>query len=132
MTRFWITLDQAVEFVLSRIPMAEGGEVFIPKIPSMTVSAIAEGIAPEAEKRIIGIRPGEKLHEVMLTEDESRHARELDDCFMIYPEFPSWRTDPYTAGSAVQDGFRYSSDNNTEWLDADDLRAMLPSLQAVV
>lgn len=131
MTRFWITLDQAVEFVLSRIPMAEGGEVFVPKIPSMRVLDIAEAIAPDAEKVFTGIRPGEKLHEAMLTEDESRHANELDDCYMIYPEFPMWRTEPYTQGTPVADGFRYTSDNNTEWLGPEELRAMLPSLQPV-
>jgi UDP-N-acetylglucosamine 4,6-dehydratase len=131
MTRFWITLDQAVEFVLSRIPMAEGGEVFVPKIPSMRVTDIAEAIAPDAEKVFTGIRPGEKLHEAMLTEDESRHANELDDAYMIYPEFPLWRSSPYTQGTPVADGFRYTSDNNTEWLGAEELRAMLPSLQPV-
>jgi UDP-N-acetylglucosamine 4,6-dehydratase len=131
MTRFWITLEQAVEFVLSRIPMTEGGEVFVPKIPSMRVMDIAEAVAPTAERVITGIRPGEKLHEVMLTEDESRHARELDDCYLIYPEFPSWRSEPYDLGSPVEDGFRYSSDNNTTWLTAEELRAMLPSLQPV-
>jgi UDP-N-acetylglucosamine 4,6-dehydratase len=131
MTRFWITLDQAVHFVLSRIPMSEGGEVFVPKIPSMKVTDIAEAVAPDAERIITGIRPGEKLHEVMLTEDESRHARELDDCYMIYPEFPLWRSEPYSIGTPVQDGFRYSSDTNTEWLGAEALRAMLPALQPV-
>lgn len=129
MTRFWITLQQAIDFVLSRIPMAEGGEIFVPKIPSMRVTDIAEAIGPDAERVVTGIRPGEKLHEVMLTEDESRHARELDDCFLIYPEFPMWRTEPYALGEPVQDGFRYSSDNNDAWMTADDLRGMLGSLQ---
>jgi UDP-N-acetylglucosamine 4,6-dehydratase/5-epimerase len=131
MTRFWITLSQAVHFVLSRLELMEGGEVFVPKIPSMRVTEIAEAIAPGAEHVITGIRPGEKLHEVLLTEDESRHARELEDCYMIYPEFPLWRAEPYATGAQVSDGFRYSSDNNTDWLDADELRAMLPSLQLV-
>ncbi len=131
MTRFWITLDQAVHFVLSRIEMASGGEVFVPKIPSMRVADIATAVAPEAEQKIIGIRPGEKLHEVMLTEDESRHSRDLDDCYVIDPEFHWWDTNVQREGKAVVEGFRYSSESNTEWLTAEDLRAMLPSLQPV-
>ena len=131
MTRFWITLDQAVRFVLSRIDLADGGEVFVPKIPSMRVSDIAAAIAPEAERKIVGIRPGEKLHEVMLTEDESRHSRDLDDCYAIDPEFRFRGLSRPLMGVPVADGFRYSSESNTEWLTADDLRAILPTLQPV-
>jgi UDP-N-acetylglucosamine 4,6-dehydratase/5-epimerase len=131
MSRFWITLEQAVEFVLSRLPLMEGGEVFVPKIPSMRVNEIAEAIAPDAERVITGIRPGEKLSEVLVTEDESRHANELEDCYVICPEFPLWRDDPYPLGVPVPDGFRYSSDTNPDQLDAEQLRAMLPSLQPV-
>jgi UDP-N-acetylglucosamine 4,6-dehydratase len=131
MTRFWITLEQAVDFVLSRLPLMEGGEVFVPKIPSMRVTEIANAIAPDASRVITGIRPGEKLHEVLVTEDESRHARELDDCYLIHPEFPSWRTMPYTAGTPVTDGFRYASNTNPDQLSADRLRAMLPGLVAL-
>jgi UDP-N-acetylglucosamine 4,6-dehydratase len=127
MTRFWITLPQAVDFVLSRVGMMEGGEVYVPKIPSMRVVDIADAIAPDSARRITGIRPGEKLHEVLLTEDEARHALELDDSYLIYPEFPTWRGEPYIGGPPVHDGFRYSSDANEDWLTADDLRAMLPS-----
>jgi UDP-N-acetylglucosamine 4,6-dehydratase len=128
MTRFWITLPQAVEFVLSRLGLMEGGEVFVPKIPSMRVLDVAEAIAPDARRTITGIRPGEKLHEAMLTEDESRHARELDDSYVILPEFHPWRAEGWSIGTAAADGFRYASDTNAEWLTADDLRAMLPSL----
>jgi UDP-N-acetylglucosamine 4,6-dehydratase/5-epimerase len=131
MTRFWITLAQAVDFVLSRLELMEGGEVFVPKIPSMQVSEIADAIAPGAERVVIGIRPGEKLSEVLVTEDESRHASELDDCYVIHPEFPLWRNAPYTHGAPVADGFRYSSDTNPDQLTAEQLRAMLPSLQTV-
>jgi len=131
MTRFWITLPQAVEFVLSRVPLVEGGEVYVPKIPSMRLTDIAEAIAPGARRVITGIRPGEKLHEVLLTEDESRHARELDDSYLIYPEFPSWRTEPYDRGGSVAEGFRYASDTNDEWLSAAQLRAMLPTFHSV-
>jgi len=131
MTRFWISLPQAVEFVLARAETMEGGEVYVPKIPSMRISDIAEAIAPDAIRKVVGIRPGEKLHEAMLTEDESRHALELDDSYLIYPEFPSWRSQPFTGGTTVPEGFRYSSDLNPEWLSSDDLRAMLPSLQTI-
>jgi len=131
MTRFWITLSQAVRFVLSRLPLMEGGEVFVPKIPSMRVSEIAEAVAPEAERVSIGIRPGEKLSEVLLTEDESRHAHELEDCYVIHPEFPLWRDTPYGHGIPVADGFRYSSDTNPMQLTAEELREMLPALQMV-
>jgi UDP-N-acetylglucosamine 4,6-dehydratase/5-epimerase len=131
MTRFWITLPQAVQFVLSRVQMMEGGEVFVPKIPSMCVTDMAEAIAPGARRRITGIRPGEKLHESLLTEDESRHAVEVDDGYVILPEFHPWRATDYALGRPVQPGFRYSSDRNEHWLSADELRAMLPSLQPV-
>lgn len=131
MTRFWITLEQAVEFVLSSLRLMEGGEVFVPKIPTMGVIDIAEAIAPEAEVVFTGIRPGEKLHEVLLTEDESRHALELEDRYLIYPEFPTWRTEPYTGGNPLPEGFRYSSDSNPERLGPEALRAMLPSLSPV-
>jgi UDP-N-acetylglucosamine 4,6-dehydratase len=128
MTRFWITLRQAVEFVLGRVDTMEGGEVYVPKIPSMRVVDIAEAIAPGANQRITGIRPGEKLHEAMLTEDESRHAFELDDSYLIFPEFPTWRSNPFSGGKPLCDGFRYSSDLNPEWLSIDQLREMMPSL----
>ena len=128
MARFWITLRQAVEFVLGRVDTMEGGEVYVPKIPSMRVVDIAEAIAPGANQRIIGIRPGEKLHEAMLTEDESRHAFELDDSYLIFPEFPTWRSNPFSGGKPLCDGFRYSSDLNPEWLSIDQLREMMPSL----
>lgn len=131
MTRFWITLAQAVEFVISCLEMMEGGEIYVPKIPTMRVADIAQAIAPEAELIHTGIRPGEKLHEVLLTEDESRHALELEDRYVIYPEFPSWRSEPYTGGSPLPEDFRYSSDNNPVLLSSAELREMLPVLQSV-
>ena len=131
MTRFWLTLGQAVKFTLSRLLMMEGGEIFVPKIPSMRVTEIADAITPDADRVITGIRPGEKLGEVLVTEDESRHAREFDDYYAIYPQFPSWRSMPYPSGRPVPDGFRYTSDSNPERLTAEQLRAMLPTLQAV-
>jgi UDP-N-acetylglucosamine 4,6-dehydratase len=130
MTRFWITLRQAVDFVLSRLEKMEGGEVFVPKIPSMRIVDIADAIAPGSRRTITGIRPGEKLHEAMLTEDESRHARELEDGYVIFPEFHPWRAEGWSLGTPVEEGFRYASDTNTEWLTAEELRAMLPKLAA--
>jgi UDP-N-acetylglucosamine 4,6-dehydratase len=130
MTRFWITLDQAVEFVLNCIGLMQGGEVFVPRIPSMRVRDIADAIAPDATRRIIGIRPGEKIHEVLITEDESRHARMLEDRYVIYPPFPFWSTSE-VLGEELPPGFRYSSDANTEWLGADDIRMMAELVPAV-
>jgi UDP-N-acetylglucosamine 4,6-dehydratase len=130
MTRFWITLAQAVEFVISCLALMRGGEVFVPRIPSMKVLALAEAIAPEAARRIIGIRPGEKVHEVLLTEDESRHARVLEDRFVIYPQTPSWGAAPERLGEELPPGFRYSSDSNDTWLDAHDIRAMAELIPA--
>jgi UDP-N-acetylglucosamine 4,6-dehydratase len=130
MTRFWITLDQAVEFVITCIGLMQGGEIFVPRIPSMRVRDIADAIAPHATRRIIGIRPGEKIHEVLITEDESRHARMLDDRYVIYPPFPFWSTGELLGGE-LRPGFRYSSDNNTEWLDAEEIRSMAELVPAV-
>jgi UDP-N-acetylglucosamine 4,6-dehydratase/5-epimerase len=121
MTRFWITLEQAVEFVLSCIPLAEGGETFVPKIPSMRILDVADALAPDAERVITGIRPGEKLHEVLLTEDEARHSFDIGDRFVILPH----RHEPVEPrGEALPDGFRYSSDGNDRWLSQEDLLAI--------
>ena len=131
MTRFWITLEQAVDFVISCLSRMGGGEIFVPKIPSMRVTDIAEAIAPEAEQKMIGIRPGEKLHEVLVTEDESRHAYELEDSFVIMPEYASWQLRPVDDGRPLEGGFRYSSDMNDVWLDTDALRGMAADVAAV-
>lgn len=131
MTRFWITLEQATDFVLARLEIMEGGEVFVPKIPSMRVLDIAHAIAPAAERHFSGIRPGEKLSEVLVTEDESRHAYEFDDSYVIYPEFASWRRAPYAGGTKVPEGFRYASDTNPYQLSPDSLRSVLPEFREV-
>ena len=127
MTRFWITLEQGVQFVLNCLNMMRGGEIFVPKIPSMRLTDLAGTVAPDVKQNITGLRPGEKLHEALITEDEARHAREFEDCFIIYPEFPFWTEDTYLdlTGQALPDGFRYTSDNNTKWLSKDDLRRIL-------
>jgi UDP-N-acetylglucosamine 4,6-dehydratase/5-epimerase len=124
MTRFWITLDRAVGFVLDCLERMQGGEVFIPKIPSMRVVDLAEAIAPEASRRVIGIRPGEKVHEVLITPDESRHAFQFDGYFAVYPSFAFWRDEEFPRGDELPPGFRYASDNNEEWLALDDIREL--------
>lgn len=121
MTRFWITLDQGVRFVLDNLERMHGGEIFIPKIPSMKVTDLAEAIAPGCEIDYIGIRPGEKLHEIMITEDDSRHTLEYHDYYVIQPEFPWWGKENGVGGKAVPDGFKYSSDNNDKWLTTQEL-----------
>ena len=119
MTRFLITLRQSVGFVLSSLAMMEGGEIFIPKIPSVHVRDIARWMAPDLPQRIIGIRPGEKLHEVLLAEHEARSTLELADRFIVMPQFPWWSDDKYKArgGRAIPEGFSYESHTNSEWLN---------------
>lgn len=127
MTRFWITLDQGVDFVLSSMEDMRGGEIYIPKIPSTRMIDLAESIAPNLPRRIIGIRPGEKLHEVMVPADDSRMTVELKDRFVILPTFVGWEKRDEIAPNAtpVQDGFEYSSDTNPECLDARSLQHFL-------
>lgn len=126
MTRFWITLDQAVDLVHFALDHAVGGEVFIPKIPSMRVTDLAEAMAPGLPVETIGIRPGEKLHEVLITADESRHTIDAGDVYVVLPEHPWWVEQPrWVDGKPVADGFSYGSDTNDWWLDADELRQML-------
>jgi UDP-N-acetylglucosamine 4,6-dehydratase/5-epimerase len=130
MTRFWITLEQAVAFVISCLGMMHGGEVFVPRIPSMRVMDLADAIAPDATRRVIGIRPGEKIHEVLLTEDESRHATALPDRYTIYPPLPSWFIASQPLGEELRPGFRYSSDTNDWWLDPAAIRSMAEPIVA--
>ena len=125
MTRFWITIEDAVRFVIDCLSRMEGGEVFVPKIPSMRIGDLADAMAPGVPRRIVGIRPGEKVHEVLVTEDESRHAVEFDGYYAIYPSFPFWREVPYPRGKELPPGFRYSSDGNVDWLDAEGLRKLV-------
>jgi len=128
MTRFWITLEQGVRFVIACIGRMLGGEVFVPKIPSMKVVDLADVVAPEAEREVIGIRPGEKVDEVLLTEEEARHAQEFDDYFVVEPEFTFWKKDTLTDGGPLPDSFTYTSDNNKWWLTKEELKKMLEKL----
>ena len=127
MTRFWITLQHGVDFVLSCFAMMQGGEIFVPKIPSMRIADLARAMAPDLPQKIVGIRPGEKLHEVMITEDDSRQTYELADRYVIEPAFTFWQHAPYERLNArpVADGFRYASDGNDDWLDGERLRDLL-------
>jgi len=133
MTRFWITLDAGIEFVINCIGKMKGGEIFIPRIPSMKLIDIADAIAPKAKKKVIGIRPGEKLHEVLLTEDEARHSRAFKNYFVIEPEHPFWDETIDSAGS-LPEGFRYESNTNENWLSKEDIINILrePNVMAVV
>ncbi|MCF7844247.1 MAG: UDP-N-acetylglucosamine 4,6-dehydratase (inverting) [Kiritimatiellales bacterium] len=129
MTRFWITIDQGVDFVINCLDKMEGGEVFIPKIPSMKITELAEAIAPRCKKNLIGIRPGEKLHEVLLSEDESRHTLETENMYIIQPEISSWRETPWPTPNLPED-FKYASNTNIEWLTVEELVHMIYSVEA--
>ena len=127
MTRFWITLEQGVNFVLSSLAMMKGSEIFVPKIPSLTTVALAQAMAPHLPHKIIGIRPGEKLHEIMVPEDDARSTVELEDRFVILPPQLEARRAAYLKAGAgpMADGFSYTSDRNPEGLDARGLQALL-------
>lgn len=121
MTRFWITLDQGVRFVIRCLEEMHGGEIFVPKIPSMSLMEMAVAVAPGCEIQDIGIRAGEKLHEVLLSEDEARNALELDDMYVIQPAHSWWRRENWKHARRLPEGFRYSSDTNRQWLSPEAL-----------
>ncbi len=116
MTRFWITLEQGVRFVVRCLEQMHGGEIFVPKIPSMKLVEMAEALAPGCEVEYVGIRPGEKLHEVLVSEDEARNTVEVDDMFVIQPVHGWWRKDNWNGARPLPEGFRYASDSNPQWL----------------
>jgi UDP-N-acetylglucosamine 4,6-dehydratase len=124
MTRFWITLEQGVDLVARCLERMRGGEIFVPKIPSMRVMHLAEAVAPGCRVQFTGIRPGEKLHEVLISEDESRQAVELPDMFVIEPILPVWGYRPWTEGQSLPGGYRYASDTNPHVLSADEMRGL--------
>jgi len=128
MTRFWIRLEEGVKFVINCIDKMKGGEIFIPKIPSMKIIDLADSIAPEAGKKIIGIRPGEKLHEILLTEDEARHSREFEYGYVIEPEHPFWDINNLK-DKKLPKGFRYTSDTNKNWLTKDEIIKIIQELK---
>jgi len=128
MTRFWITLDQGVKFVLDSFARAKGGELFVPKIPSMNIMDLVAAIAPEAKIEIIGIRPGEKLHEMMISRDDAMNTVEFEDHYVIQPAMPWWDGVAYKAisgGRPVNRDFEYSSDRNSVWLTKEALQRFI-------
>jgi UDP-N-acetylglucosamine 4,6-dehydratase/5-epimerase len=129
MTRFWITLEQGVNFVLQMLGKMNRGEIFVPKLPSMKVTDLAEALAPECEHEIVGIRPGEKLHEVMITEEDSRLTLEYDNHYTIKPGFEWWKKEYCNSGRPVPEGFIYSSDTNDQWLKAEALLQLISSME---
>ncbi|SIQ30216.1 UDP-N-acetylglucosamine 4,6-dehydratase (inverting) [Halanaerobium kushneri] len=128
MTRFWITLEDAVKLVLRAFDKMQGGEIFVPKIPSMKITDLAKAIAPECEQKTVGIRPGEKLHEVMITKSDSRHTLEFDDHYVIEPEFDWWKNVNHPEGEPLEEEFEYNSGNNDQWLSVKEMRELIEEL----
>jgi UDP-N-acetylglucosamine 4,6-dehydratase len=125
MTRFWITLPQAVEFVVSSFDQMHGGELYVPRIPSMRLVDLARVIAPNSPMKEVGVRPGEKLHEEMIASDDARRTLLLGDRYVVMPHIAGWGYEPPTDGAAVPEGFAYRSDTNDLWLTDDDLRTLV-------
>jgi UDP-N-acetylglucosamine 4,6-dehydratase/5-epimerase len=125
MTRFWIGLERGVEFAIRCAQLMGGGEIFVPKIPSMRITDLVETVAPGAEIEDIGIRPGEKLHEILISEDESRQALEFDSMFVLEPLYPSWTFRAWEGGKRPAPGFRYSSDANSIWLSPAEMKELI-------
>ncbi len=126
MTRFWITLDQAVHFVLMALNKSKGGEIFVPRIPSMKIMDLAQAIAPECKKEVVGIRPGEKLHELLISEDEARNTVEYKECYIVYPYLSTNGWD--SGGNRCGDGFQYTSDTNKQWLTVKELKKFVEQI----
>ncbi|WP_223694632.1 UDP-N-acetylglucosamine 4,6-dehydratase (inverting) [Leifsonia poae] len=127
MTRFWITLPQAVQFVVDSFDLMNGGELYVPRIPSMNITDLVEALSPGAETYEIGIRPGEKLHEEMISEDDSRRTLRLDDRYVVLPTIAHWGFVPPT-GEPVEEGVAYRSNTNDLWLTAADIRTLIEQL----
>jgi UDP-N-acetylglucosamine 4,6-dehydratase/5-epimerase len=130
MTRFWITLDQGAHFVLKVLDLAKGGEIFVPKIPSMKITDLAKAIAPDCSHEIVGIRPGEKIHETLIGEDEGRYATEYNECYVIRQEHLHGGEDTIIAngGQICPEGFEYRSDTNPERLSVEELSYTLEKI----
>ncbi|NVJ97564.1 MAG: UDP-N-acetylglucosamine 4,6-dehydratase (inverting) [Alphaproteobacteria bacterium] len=130
MTRFWITLEDAVAFTLSCLPKMRGGEIFVPKIPSMRITDLITALAPDLEQEIVGIRPGEKLHEIMITEHNARSTVDLGDRYIIEPEWSFWGRESLadTGHPTMPEGFEYVSDKNDSWMSVEELREVLKTI----
>jgi len=130
MTRFWITLDQGVHFVLKVLEISKGGEIFVPKIPTMNIPDLATAIAPDCKQETVGIRPGEKIHEVLISEDEGRNTVEYEECFVINPKnVESAGYEKNVVGKVCADGFVYSSENKDYLLSIEELRKILVTIE---
>ncbi len=125
MTRFWITLDQAVRFVVDSFDLMHGGELFVPRIPSVRIMDLAEAVAPECPTHEVGIRPGQKVHEEMISPDDGRRTLRFADRYVVQPAIATWGYRPHAGGERLGDGFCYRSDRNDAWLGVDELRAIL-------
>jgi UDP-N-acetylglucosamine 4,6-dehydratase len=125
MSRFWITLEEGVRLVVRCVEEMQGGEIFVPKIPSMKLIDLVKAVAPGCRTEIVGIRAGEKLHEVLISEDEARQTLELDDYYVVQPMHPWWVPGRWAHVRRVPDGFRFTSDTNARWLQADDLARLV-------
>ncbi len=132
MTRFWLTLEQGARFVIQSVQRMKGGEIFVPKIPSTGIMEVVAAAAPGCEIDFVGIRPGEKLHEVLISDDEARSAIELSDHYVVKPPSPWYFGDSWDEGRPVPDGFRYTSENNTQWLRGEELMALLGGTDPVL
>jgi UDP-N-acetylglucosamine 4,6-dehydratase len=130
MSRFWITLDQGVHFVLRVLELAKGGEIFVPKIPSMKITDLAKAIAPHCTHEVVGIRPGEKIHETLISEEEGRYGVEYKQCYVIQQNILPDHSDSYgeNGGQQCPQGFSYRSDNNPHVISIADLRAILEEI----
>lgn len=128
MSRFWITLDQAVHFVINSLDASKGGEIFVPRIPSMKIMDLAKAIAPKCKLQIVGIRPGEKLHETLISEDEARNSVEFKQCYIIQPDLNRRQNlldkNKKGGGKLCSESFRYTSDGNQDWLTVKELREL--------
>lgn len=131
MTRFWISLDEGVQLVIKALHEAKGGETFISKIPSFRITDLAQAMAPQCRTKEVGIREGEKLHEIMVTQEDSTMTYEYEKHYIIYPHYSWWEEDRILpGGTKVRNGFAYSSGTNTQWLDVEQLRRMLSDMDA--
>jgi len=129
MTRFWITYEQAIGLVIKSLENMVGGEVFVPKIPSMRILELAKAIGPECELREIGIRHGEKIHEVLITQGEARNTYEFDEYYLVEPQYRWWDKANMKGGKKVDKEFVYSSDNNEKWLSIEELNGMIKDME---
>ncbi len=125
MTRFWMTLEQGVNFVIRCLGLMRGGEIFVPRLPSTRIMDIVEAVAPGCKVEVIGIRPGEKMHEVLISEDEARQTVDLDDMFVVEPLMPSWGYVPWRNGKRLPPGYSYASDSNNQFLSQAEMRRLI-------